>query len=124
MISSTRVERNKIRYQKGDVILNQYLEKWTSNQIQYPKAYEKLLHNLFFTVSGHADRPEMLIRVWNPANHNYSRVIREENLKGIEVHVEKENTLDYVYVVTIKTKTFLAQLDKYVVEKELVRHVA
>ena len=124
MISSTKVERNKIRNQKGDVILNQYLEKWMSNQIKYPKAYEKVLHSLFYTVSGLADRSEIRIRSWNPVNHTYSRVIREEKLKGIELHIEKENALDYVYVVTIKTKTFLAQLDKYVVANEPIRNVA
>ena len=96
--------------------MNNYLEKLHANQIHFPKAYARFLHNLFYLVDGLKDEEEIRINIYN-GFEKYRDCVKAEGLKGINLSVKwepnAEGHKDVVYRAVINTKVLLAQLEKY-----------
>jgi hypothetical protein len=96
--------------------MNNYLEKLHANQIYFPKAYARFLHNLFYMADRLKDEKEIRLNIYG-GFEKYRDCVKEEKLDGIKLSINLEQ--DEVgfkvvaYHAVIDTKVLLAQLEKY-----------
>ena len=96
--------------------MSNYVEKLHTNQIYFPKAYARFLHNLFYMADRLKDEKEIRLNIYG-GFEKYRDCVKEEKLDGIKLFINLEQ--DEVgfkvvaYHAVIDTKVLLAQLDKY-----------
>ncbi len=96
--------------------MNNYLEKLHANQIYFPKAYARFLHNLFYIADSLKDEKEIRLNICG-GFEKYRDCVKEEKLDGIKLSTNLEQ--DEVgckvvaYHALIDTKVLLTQLEKY-----------
>ena len=98
--------------------MNNYLEKLHANQIYFPKAYARFLHNLFYLVDGLKDEEVIRLNIYG-GFEKYRDCVKEERLNGIKLSINLEQDDGgfkvVAYLAVIDTKVLLAQLEKYCV---------
>ncbi len=96
--------------------MSNYLAKLHANQIYFPKAYARFLHNLFYLVDSLKDEKEIRLNIYG-GFEKFRDCVREEKLKGItlsfEWELDSEGYKVVAYHAVIDTKVLMAQLDKY-----------
>ena len=96
--------------------MSNYVEKLHTNQIYFPKAYARFLHNLFYLADSLKDEEEIRMNIYN-GFEKFRDCVKDEGLKGINLSVKwepnAEGHKDVTYRAVIKPKVLLAQLDKY-----------
>ena len=95
--------------------MSNYVEKLHTNQIYFPKAYARFLHNLFYMADRLKDEKEIRLNIYG-GFEKYRDCVKEERLDGITLTArwERENGYRWVtYQAVINTKVLLAQLEKY-----------
>ena len=93
-----------------------YLEKLHTNQIHFPKAYARFLHNLFYLADSLKDEEEIRMNIYN-GFEKYRDCVKAEGLKGVNLSMKWEQDEEgyrvAAYRAVIKPKVLLAQLGKY-----------
>ena len=96
--------------------MSNYVEKLHTNQIYFPKAYARFLHNLFYLADSQKVEEEIRLNIYN-GFEKYRDCVKAEGLKGINFSVKWEPNADghkdVAYRAVIKPKVLLAQLEKY-----------
>lgn len=96
--------------------MTSYLEKLNANQIHFPKAHARFLHNLFYLSDNLKDEEEIRLNIYN-GFEKYRDCVKEEKLNGIKLtsnwERDKEGFRVVAYHAVINTKMLLAQLEKY-----------
>ncbi len=69
--------------------MSNYLEKLHANQIRFPKAYERLLRNLFYMADSLKNEEEIRINIYN-GFEKYRDCVENERLNGIALTVQWE----------------------------------
>lgn len=96
--------------------MNNYLEKLHANQICFPKAYARFLHNLFYMADSLKDEEVIRLNIYG-SFEKYRDCVKEERLDGIKLSTNLEQDEAgfkvVAYHAVIDTKVLLAQLEKY-----------
>ncbi len=95
--------------------MSNYVEKLHTNQIYFPKAYARFLHNLFYMADRLKDEKEIRLNIYG-GFEKFRDCVKEERLDGIRLTARWEQENGYrcvTYQAVINTKVLLAQLDKY-----------
>lgn len=96
--------------------MNNYLEKLHANQIYFPKAYARFLHNLFYMADSLKDEKVIRLNIYG-GFEKYRDCVKEERLDGIKLSTNLEQDESgckvVAYHAVIDTKVLLAQLEKY-----------
>ena len=99
--------------------MSNYLDKLHANKINFPKAYDRFLHNLFYMVDSLKDEEEIRMNIYG-GFEKYRNCVKEEGMKGITLfdkwEWDEEGYRVAAYRAVIKPKVFLTQLDKYCAE--------
>ena len=96
--------------------MSNYLTKLHANQICFPKANARFLHNLFYMVDSLKGEEEIRLNI-DSGFEKFRDCVNEEGLEGITLFSKWErDNWGYkclAYHAVIKPNVLLAQLDKY-----------
>lgn len=98
--------------------MSNYLEKLHTNQIYFPKAYARILYNMFYMADSLHDEEVIRLNIYG-GFEKYRDCVKEERLDGITLTArwDRENGYRCVtYQAVINTKVLIAQLEKYCAE--------
>lgn len=80
-----------------------------NGKLHAPEAHN--LQNLFVTAVEHCNEEE--VHIHSRDKSKYANLINKFSIRGIQIETKKTSTFEYGYVIHIKPKTVLGELEKF-----------